>query len=138
MNNKTNITIVTGLPGSGKTHYLNSKEGMIMDDQDFLDIPSQNDLVSHNLYISHPLLCLKQNQQQLIDQIEKHYQNFTIDFVCFENNPKQSLYNSQKRYNKDVTGLISYLSKRYYIPEKAFVLPVFEIPIHSRKLNSGF
>lgn len=119
-----NIFIIIGLPGSGKTHYLKNKSGFILDDKkDFFNLPEQS-IPYENLYISHPMLCLKENQTRLIDNINNNYKDIKINFICFENNPEQCYKNSKKR-ERNILPTLKLLTKNYHFPENSRVLRVF-------------
>lgn len=120
-----NIVIIIGLPGSGKSSFLKSKSGLILDDQkNMFELPKQN-TKEETLYISHPMLCLKKNQDELLRIIDEKYDNVSIDIFCFENNSKQCFLNSQKR-KRDVTATLKILTKNYHIPKNASMLPVYK------------
>jgi hypothetical protein len=64
--------------------------------------------------ISHPVFCEEKVRNKLTsDLIEAGYE---VDYVYFENNPKQCLENAKRRIEKKVDGYIKYLSSVYNPP----------------------
>lgn len=113
--------MIIGLPASGKTTLAN----IINKDNDFkyriIDDPKNfmKDIypyINEDLIITDPTLCIESNRDKAVSMIKK-YTNAKIEWIFFENNPKQCLINAKNRENKKVDSLISLLSKEYVIPK---------------------
>lgn len=123
------ITLIAGLPGSGKSHLLSRMEAadsMIrgMDDisinKDFIDsihyylhydVPN---LSVRHLVLSDPLLVSHVYRKSLIKALVNIGVTIDdIDLILFENCPEQCLVNSMNRPDKPVMGLILQLTKEY-------------------------
>jgi len=124
MREKSVITCVVGLPGSGKTHYANqecSKTGGIVID----DITSFNQLKSafvdnEYIYITDPHFCIPQlryNAEKMISSLGK---NIEIKWIYFENSAEKCLKNIKHRKdNRSVEPTIMIYTKIYDPPKDA-------------------
>lgn len=123
------VTLIAGLPGSGKSHLLTKMESYdsrlrVMDDisinRDFLpsiDRYLQYEvkvLSTRHLVLSDPLLVSSVYRQSLIKAlVSRGMEIDEIDLILFDNDPEQCLINSMNRPGKPVAGLILQLTKEY-------------------------
>lgn len=113
------ITILVGLPGSGKTWYANNvlKYDVFLDDpRDFAEFPKT---VNGHFVIADPLLCFEHTRAKTI--LPYMYPEETITYLFFENNPEKCVKNVEYRSNmgdnRDVLKAIKHLTTKYTIPE---------------------
>lgn len=107
------ISIVIGLPASGKTTFVGNLKGLLIDDP-----KSVNSILGHNsdLVIASPHFCNLKSYNKLIELLNKEYDNPKIINYCFDNDPKQSRINDIKRDRKlKSLALIKQLSTQYDI-----------------------
>ena len=127
---KTHITIVAGLPGSGKTTWAKEQVALLGNGAVLVDDPSVHDtewlrvLPSHtHIFIADPHFC-RSTPDKLwalvsgklnipVDQIEKSW-------VCFENDPEVC----RTRARAGTDNIIEFLTKNYKIPADALILPI--------------
>lgn len=118
------ITLIVGLPGSGKTTLAKSMEGHLIDDpekrQDMLITPAP---APAHLIITHPNLCVRESLKTLITFLSVYYSGVVPEIIYFENDPIQCMINASKRVNKPVEGFIKQLTKEYYPTKDA--IPVY-------------
>lgn len=92
------LTIIIGLPGSGKTYLLNhlpaSTNRIIYDDalpylpyNDFYTNVRDN---SNMVYLADPRLCYYPTFKRMIDRLPKHV---SVKLILFENNPAACIAN---------------------------------------------
>ena len=129
MMHSSNILIIVGLPASGKTTLANKinkdnnfKYRIIDDPKNFMK--DVYPYINEDLIITDPALCIESNRDKAVSMIKK-YTNAKIDWIFFENNPKQCLINAKNRENKKVDSLINLLSKEYIIPRKSNISKVY-------------
>lgn len=123
------IVFVIGLPGSGKTYFVNSqKDGFVLDDpKNFHQINHAinecNRLNLSILYVTDPHFCDKMVLVAAIKIFKKLLKIDDFDFIYFENDPEQCLINAKNRNDgRKVDGMIKYLSKIYQ--------PIKPIPVY--------
>jgi adenylate kinase family enzyme len=119
------ITIIIGLPGSGKTHLtqntyshciiLDDCEGNAKDKQYILDNRDKD------IVISHPVFCDKYILNSLLNWLDTNNIN-ERHLIYYANSPEQCLINASTRPNKNVNSYIKQLSKIY---EPIDPIPVF-------------
>lgn len=121
------ITLLVGLPGSGKTWYANNVleyDEFLDDPKSFFDFPKT---VNGHLVIADPLLCYAHARAKTI--LPYMYPGETIKYIFFENNPEKCIKNVEYRTkngdNRDVLKPIQYLSKMYTIPEDAEIIQIW-------------
>jgi hypothetical protein len=123
------ITIIIGLPGSGKSHLLekefsDQKYTVVDDPMQSSDIPS--DFPEH-LVIADCRLCRDSIMTAFHNFIEKKFGDVQINKIYFENNPEQCLRNVAYRNDgRLVHATIEHMSKTYHVPDDARVIPVFD------------
>ena len=117
------ITLIIGLPASGKTTYAKTLGGFLVDDpQSVTELP----LHCEHLVITDPNFCIEYNLNSAITILRKKYgESVVIDRIYFENDPIQCYKNAVKRLDKPVTASIKALSL-LYTPDKNFcILPCY-------------
>lgn len=124
------ITLITGLPGSGKTFYSKTLSGFIIDDfsniegtvKDILSQAPKGDII-----ITDPWLIIGENRQSAELKIKEVYPDCKIEWIFFENNPKQCCKNLLDRNDgrKISYDSIFWMSKIYDVPENTNLMPVF-------------
>lgn len=132
------VTLLVGLPASGKTSLINQcySNSFVIDDpkniEEFID--RLDDFIGHhnkyeNIVISDPNLCIKNSIfrcTSIVNDILLGLYDITFCVFLFENNPEQCHLNSMNRLNKPVHKYIERLSKmydslNYYIGSKLMV-----------------
>jgi len=117
------ITLIIGLPASGKTTYAKTLGGFLLDDpQSVNELPLECD----HLVITDPNFCISTNLDKAISILKKKYGESTvIDRIYFENDPIQCYKNAVKRIDKPVTSSIKALSS-VYIPNNNYkIIPCY-------------
>lgn len=122
------ITVLVGLPGSGKSYYIkqnsDSKTIIVDDPKNANELP---DKLTSDLIIADCHLCREKTRESLNKILQIRYPKAEINYVFFENNPEQCLKNVKFRNDgRFVEPTIKNYSKEYSIPENATVLPVFD------------
>lgn len=141
----TKMTIVVGLPASGKTKYCKSITAGVFDD--FLGVPKGIDgfmrLLAHlrpgcDIVCNDVFLCCPIRREIFEACLRAVRQDVDIDYVFFANDPRICINNAILAYKKsakthddakrlaDRIVLIQDLSLDYTIPQGAKVLPVYE------------
>jgi hypothetical protein len=116
------ITVLVGLPGSGKTTYGESLGGCFVDDTSILGlklvvlaIQEQNP----NIVVSDVQLCKASTRELAKQWFEACAPGYEIKWVYFENDPIQCLANVELRKadgdDRKVEDLIQILSKEYTV-----------------------
>lgn len=118
------LTIIVGLPGSGKTTLtknLSTDENMIIDDffnthfaQSVLPLLKLKPVI-----INDPRLCLKSIFVHLLDILGDYMQNLHIHIIFFENSPEQCIKNIQPYLllKPNIINTIQGYSKSYNIQD---------------------
>lgn len=117
------ITLIIGLPGSGKSFYAKQNYENVVDD------PISNEQLEgwvEDFCIAHPQFCNKFSLTSLEKFLKIEYPNCLIKKIYFENNKHQCSINASKRLNKKVINYIKQLSKQYKIPENVTPLKVWK------------
>jgi hypothetical protein len=114
-NNPFDITLIIGLPGSGKSYLgrdlCDTTNRPFFDDADTVPL-----LQSTGFIITHPMMCLITVRTAVVNSLKTHYPDAQHTFLYFENDPHKARENAKRRADKPVFGLISYLT-RIYTPE---------------------
>lgn len=118
------VTLIVGLPGSGKSCLLSTYEGLLLDD------PRQIEEIKRvigqpKIVIADSYLCLEHNRKSA----EQLFAGYQIDWIFFENDPFACKENVKARMLKGdqrkVFGLIDILSPKYQIPPHGIIKPVW-------------
>ena len=145
--------LIAGLPGCGKTTLAQQldKDFILFDDLSIILINQKITLkdffqqLIHNKYskiiITDPNLVIPGNQEILINEISQNFKNFTLEFIFFENNPKESTNNAKIRNTTNVSNSINNLSKLYGISDitKSYpykILPTYHYDKKSHRKNT--
>ncbi len=118
------ITLIIGLPASGKTTLAKTLGGFLIDDP--ISIKILPNYVDH-LIITDPYFCIDSILNKAINILYKKYDHYNviINRIYFENDLAQCLLNSKLRNNKNVDNFIKHLSSEY-IPNKNYkILPCY-------------
>lgn len=140
----SNLTVIMGLCGSGKTHILmdligKSSMGAYVKDEGFLN----ENFESNYEYLKTSLksginsilvggeFCYQNNQQILEKKVRTDFPEINIKWIAFENNLAKANANVRNRKNKsDAEGHIrinNELTKHYHIPEGSQLIKITEI-----------
>lgn len=145
------ITIIIGLPGSGKTTYIENnpdfKDTFICDDyhksgaeqisKEFIGSVYYQDLISalcdgKDVVLSDIAYCKQDRLDETVSALSSELQTLEIEakigYVYFENNPQACKKNVMSR-NRRVQRELDYIDKvsQYYcIPPDHIPIPVFE------------
>lgn len=121
------VTLIAGLPGSGKTFLLRSmrEEGATCID----DIRSLSDLPRQRvpwLAISDVNFCRQDARRSAEFEIARRFGPIDLEWIFFENDPDQCRTNAMARMDsRDVHADIDVLCRLYVVPEDAKCIPVF-------------
>lgn len=137
---KLRITVLVGLPGSGKTYLGNSLQNesrIYIDDIRKDSLRTLKDLVEKqrfpDIIISDVWLCLEKDRGFASGWFSKHAPDYEVEWIFFENSPEKCLANVKRRNaNGDcrkVEGLIRQLAKEYVIPEGVEVRQIYSTPV---------
>jgi hypothetical protein len=120
------ITIIIGLPASGKTHYANTLGIPVVDDPTSLEqLPESGDFV-----IVDPYFCNKLILGHAIKLLTTKYAGVHISYQYFENDPVAAQRNAKLRNDgRKVDAFIDFLSKNYKPPTHYDLIPVYKGPI---------
>jgi adenylate kinase family enzyme len=145
-----NITVLVGLPGSGKTtlgEQLASSDGIFLDDVSVsggLEIIKKAIVAGwEKIIISDVFLCEPLQQIHAAQWLEKNASKYTVNWIFFENSPEQCQRNVIQRMAKGdlrkVEELIRHLSKVYAVPDYCDIkiLPVFSGEQHDNYLPTS-
>lgn len=129
MDTSRRAILICGLPASGKTTLAlgivsSNPDAILIDDPtDWMDVNER--IASHKglVILTDPHLCFISSREVAQQRFEEL--GFRIEWLFFENNPKQCIVNAKGRA-KEVNLDISWFSKSYSIP-----LGVVSIPVYS-------
>ncbi|MNU49309.1 hypothetical protein D3C71_382480 [compost metagenome] len=121
------VTLIAGLPGSGKTFLLRSmrEDGATCID----DIRGLSDLPRQRvpwLAISDVNFCRKDVRDAAEFEIARRFGPVDLEWTFFENDPDQCRANAVGRNDgRNVNADIDALCRLYVVPEDAKCIPVF-------------
>ena len=118
------ITLIIGLPGSGKSYYANTLGGTVIDDPK--NLSEISDHKCEHLIITDPNLCSTDTLLCAEAILKSLYNVKDIEKIYFENDPEQCLKNAINRKDKKVDNFIKQYSKIYKIPEGSKVMPCYK------------
>lgn len=117
------ITIIVGLPGSGKTTYGNTLEGVFIDDLSIVGLDIlQKEIKSStpHIIISDVFLCREKDRSLAQIWLQQNAPEYEVDWIFFENNPEKCRNNVKRRMkagdDRKVFNLIDELSRVYRFP----------------------
>lgn len=118
------IKLIIGLPGSGKSYFLNE---FLDDSWTKIDDPKTTDdplkdfpLNIDKLAVVDPWFCNKTVLKSAIETLLIRYPNAEFDYVYFKNEPEQCKINvSIRNDGRKVNGFIDMFSKLYEPPDTA-------------------
>ena len=117
------ITLVIGLPASGKTTYAKKLGGFLIDDPKHLDeLPD----VCEHLVIVDPFFCILHILDNAIFKLKEKYGECDITKIYFENDPDQCCNNADSREEKHVKRFIKAVSFEYEPDNSCLVLPCYK------------
>jgi hypothetical protein len=124
-----NITLLVGLPASGKTwlgHKLTKDIGLFIDDPK--DLKWINNISNEeHLVIADSHFCKPKVIEKCIEVLETKLGKIEYEIIYFENDPVSCKVNVEYRNDKrKVNEFIDLLSKVYIIPENSKVKRVYQ------------
>lgn len=129
MDTTKHAILICGLPGSGKSTYAFKRASQINDAVVIDDPKTWNAVVVHIdkcekcIILTDPYLCIEKYRQEATHRFESH--GYNVEWVFFDNNPRQCQLNALERGSKVVRCDIVWFSEQYVIPRGVQVLPVF-------------
>lgn len=126
------ITVIVGLPGSGKTTYGNSLGGLFVDDTSIIGLKLVALAIQNknpHIVLSDVQLCRSSTRNQAKEWFAECAQGYEIEWVYFENDPVQCLANVASRKasgdDREVEDLIQIMSQVYTIGDDGEVRRVW-------------
>ncbi len=132
------ITIIIGLPGSGKSFLINNEFNdpsytIVDDPMKPDDIPST---FEKHLVIADCRLCRPKILESFYSMVEKKFGDVKVNKIYFENNPQQCLKNVEYRNDgRLVEPTIRHMTSVYNIPEGERIIPVFDTSKLNKKMK---
>jgi hypothetical protein len=128
------ITILVGLPASGKTTYGNTLGGVFVDDISMNNSVNKLNLAiktfEENIVVSDVNLCRESERAKCKIWLDTNAKAYEQEWIYFSNNPEACLKNEKQRKldgdSRVVTGLIKSLSKEYVIPDGAKIIGCYQ------------
>jgi hypothetical protein len=116
------ITLLVGLPCSGKTYYGKSLGHPFVDDVSVSGAGVLKKLLGEpEIVVSDVFLCRKYDREFATRWLKEVAPDYELKWVFFENNPEKCLANMKCRMQsgdvRQVATMITQLSKQYEIPE---------------------
>lgn len=138
------ITLIVGLPGSGKTHL--AKEMAKVEGMSYVvfdDISHNKDMFklmflsgkpdnTDDIIITDYSLCNPLTRHACESLLERLFPDYEIYWIYFENNPEKCHNNVKSRTDESrkVDNLIDLLSKQYTIPSDKTALKIWQGKTH--------
>jgi len=112
------VTIIIGLPGSGKSYLISKmkKKHTILDDFVSPDKIHMALSIGDDVIMADPYFCEPDILAKAIKIVEIY--TYDIRYIYFENNKERAIANAENR-GRGVKGLIHQLSVIYNPPENA-------------------
>lgn len=111
------ITLIIGLPGSGKTHYAKTLPGVLVDDP---RSPDDFPVTNADLVICDPTLTHPKIKEAALSFLRDRYPEAEVVIHSFTNNPRQCVENVRARMaagdEREVISLIR-ANSPHYVPE---------------------
>lgn len=109
------IKLIVGLPGSGKTYYMNQLDGHKIDDP---KIGQEFPILDQDILITDPNFCDEKTLNKAIKKLNSIYPDTEIELIYFENKPEKCLRNVEYRDDgKEVSQFIKHYSSIYNPPK---------------------
>ena len=126
-----NVTLIAGLPGSGKSYLARSMSALVPGSVCCDDPVSPAVLLEEagdftDLFACHPDFCLPAARTRVEDTLKAEFYDVAIRWIFFANEPDACSLNAAMRDEKPVSGYIRMMTKRYVIPENADVREVYK------------
>lgn len=124
------LTLVAGLPASGKTTLLaahSAAGALVLDDLASLDALPAGPVAW--LVVADVNFCVPSVRAAAEAELLRRYPSAEVEWTFFENDPEACLANAERRDDgRNVRPDILSLSRRYEIPDGAEVTPVWRPP----------
>jgi len=126
----SNILMIVGLPGSGKSFLSKRINKDNNNNYHIIDDPKnfEKDIapyLNEDLIITDPYLCFENFRKLAIKKIHSINPDIKIDWIFFKNDPDKCLENSKNRAGKKVESFIKKFSNEYKIPEGSTIVDVY-------------
>lgn len=129
------ITVIVGLPGSGKSHYGNSLSFSIghlffddcVTDLEVWEAAEACILAGQDCILADPGFCIDRQKKKLLDKLATLNPNAQIEFIYFANEPDICAENVSTRTDgRAVSKRFAYdLSKWYTVPAGVPTIPCY-------------
>jgi predicted kinase len=128
MDRMSQVVLIIGLPGSGKTHLAQTayvSAGYVLID-DPTDLGAVLDTIYSNpkVVVTDPHLTRRDVRDNALDILRQ--MGCDVDIVYFENDPKAAKANLQRRGGERASTNVDMFSRMYDIPEGATTVPVYK------------
>ena len=125
------ITMLVGLPCSGKTHYGKGSGCLFIDDVSLMDTKVLKEMIKDmNIIIADVFLCRPRERTSAQRWFDLNFPDAQLEWVFFENNREKCLTNMRHHRSlgddRKVEDLIHVLSKDYVIPYGTKTLEIWQ------------